>query len=470
MTETKDKAGDGKKLTLGAKGTLSLKGNAGAQLRPMGQSSGGFSVEVRRKRSGPSTQEQQHTQEDVNLTSEERDARARALQNAIAEGSKPKTNLPKRRTIEDVKKEEISKAEAAPLDAAASELEEMRRIEQAERGDKPAPGFARPGDAARRGRPGGGEEESSGGGFRDRFKKPPARPQKRMTPDQRGGRMTVAQALNEDYERVRGKSLAAQKRAREKARLAAIGPQEPAQKILREVILPEILTVGELANRMAEPGGEVIKALMKMGVMATINEPIDADTAELIAGEFGHKVKRVTEADVEIGMEGTQDTEADLQPRPPVVTIMGHVDHGKTSLLDALRHTDVVAGEAGGITQHIGAYQVQTLKSGAKITFLDTPGHAAFTEMRARGANVTDIVVIVVSAEDSIMPQTIESISHARAANVPIIIAINKIDMPSANPQESAHRLLQHEVVVEEMGGDARRSKFRPKKNQSRQA
>lgn len=462
MTETKDKADGGNKLTLGGKGTLSLKGNAGA-LRPnLGQSSGGFSVEVRRKRSGPSTTQDQQPQEDVHLTSEERDARARALQNAMAEGSKPKTNLPKRRTIEDVKKEEISKAEAAPLDAAASELEEMRRIEQAERGDKPAPGFTRP-DATRRGRPGGGEEESTGGGFRDRFKKAPARPQKRMTPDQRGGRMTVAQALNEDYERVRGKSLAAQKRAREKARLAAIGPQEPAQKILREVILPEILTVGELANRMAEPGGEVIKALMKMGVMATINEPIDADTAELIAGEFGHKVKRVTEADVEIGMEGTQDTEADLQPRPPVVTIMGHVDHGKTSLLDALRHTDVVAGEAGGITQHIGAYQV-TLKSGAKITFLDTPGHAAFTEMRARGANVTDIVVIVVSAEDSIMPQTIESISHARAANVPIIIAINKIDMPSANPQKVRQDLLQHEVVVEEMGGDVQTVEVSAKK------
>jgi translation initiation factor IF-2 len=462
MTETKDKAEDGKKLTLGAKGTLSLKGNAG-QLRPnMGQSSGGFSVEVRRKRSGPSTTQDQQQQDDVQLTSEERDSRARALQNAMADGARPKTNLPKRRTIEDVKKEEISKAEAAP-DAAASELEEMRRIEQAERGDKPAaPGFVRPGDAARRGRP-GGEEESSGGGFRDRFKKPPPRPQKRMTPDQRGGRLTVAQALNEDYERVRGKSLAAQKRAREKARLAALGAQEPAQKILREVILPEILTVGELANRMAEPGGEVIKALMKMGVMATINEPIDADTAELIAGEFGHKVKRVTEADVEIGMEGTLDTETDLLPRPPVVTIMGHVDHGKTSLLDALRHTDVVAGEAGGITQHIGAYQV-TLKSGAKITFLDTPGHAAFTEMRARGANVTDIVVIVVSAEDSIMPQTIESISHARAAKVPIIIAINKIDMPSANAQKVRQDLLQYEVVVEEMGGDVQTVEVSAKK------
>ncbi|MGB4106811.1 MAG: translation initiation factor IF-2 [Alphaproteobacteria bacterium] len=465
MTETKDKSDDGKKLSLGGKGTLSLKGNTGAPVRQnMGASSGGFSVEVRRKRSGPSPTQNEPMQEDLHLTSEERESRARALQNAIAEGAKPKTNLPKRRTIEDVKKEEISKAEGGPMDAAQLELAEMRRIQQEERGGAARPpGAPRPADAARRGRPGG--EEESPGGFRDRFKKAPPKPQRRTTPDRRGGRLTVSQALSDDVidRDGRGRSLAAQKRAREKARLAALGPQQAAQKIVREVVLPEIVTVAELANRMAEPGSEVIKALMKMGVMATINETIDADTAELIAGEFGHKVKRVTDADVEIGMEGTQDSETDLQPRAPVVTIMGHVDHGKTSLLDALRQTDVVSGEAGGITQHIGAYQV-TLKSGAKITFLDTPGHAAFTEMRARGANVTDIVVIVVSAEDSIMPQTIESINHAKAAGVPIIIAINKIDMPSANPQKVRQDLLQHEVVVEEMGGDVQTVEVSAKK------
>jgi len=218
-------------------------------------------------------------------------------------------------------------------------------------------------------------------------------------------------------------------------------------------VLPESITVAELANRMAHRQGEVIKALMKMGVMATATQSIDADTAELVVEEFGHRVRRVSESDVEIGIEGHEDTDTELLPRPPVVTVMGHVDHGKTSLLDALRTTDVVAGEAGGITQHIGAYQV-TLESGAKITFIDTPGHEAFTAMRARGASVTDVVVLVVAADDGVMPQTIEAIKHAKAANAPIIVAINKIDKPGANPDRVRQELLSHEIVVEQMGGD----------------
>jgi translation initiation factor IF-2 len=266
-----------------------------------------------------------------------------------------------------------------------------------------------------------------------------------------GGKMTVSQALSDDGS-DRTRSLAAVRRAREKERLRQLSRQE-TQKVTRDVVLPEVITVQELANRMAERGADVIKALMRMGVMATINQTIDADTAELLITEFGHRVRRVSEADVELGLRGNEDIDEALVSRPPVVTIMGHVDHGKTSLLDALRQTDVVSREAGGITQHIGAYQVN-LESGAKITFIDTPGHAAFTEMRARGANVTDVVVLVVAANDGVMPQTIEAIHHAKAAKVPIIVAINKIDLPDAKPDRVRQELLQHDLVVEEMGGD----------------
>jgi translation initiation factor IF-2 len=217
--------------------------------------------------------------------------------------------------------------------------------------------------------------------------------------------------------------------------------------------VPESITVQELANRMAEKGADLVKALFKMGTAVTLNQPIDQDTAELLVEEFGHRIQRVSEADVEIGMEGEVDAPETLKPRAPVVTIMGHVDHGKTSLLDALRGTDVVAGESGGITQHIGAYQVTT-KKGDVITFLDTPGHEAFSEMRARGANVTDIVILVVAADDGLMPQTIEAINHTKAAGVPMIVAINKCDKPEANPQKVRERLLSEEIVVEDMGGD----------------
>ena len=230
-------------------------------------------------------------------------------------------------------------------------------------------------------------------------------------------------------------------------------PQQPQEKIVKEVVIPEIITVQELANRMAEKSAEVIKKLMSLGVMATINQPIDADTAQIVVEEFGHKVKRVADSDVEQGLTGPKDTEDELMPRPPVVTVMGHVDHGKTSLLDALRETNVASHEAGGITQHIGAYQIE-VAGGKKITFIDTPGHEAFSEMRARGAKVTDIVVLVVAANDGIMPQTIEAIRHAQAAEVPIVVAINKIDLPGADPMKVKTALLQHGIAVEEMGGD----------------
>jgi len=270
--------------------------------------------------------------------------------------------------------------------------------------------------------------------------------------NRRSGKLTVTRALNEDEGR-RARSLAALKRAREKERRGQGGPSKPREKQVRDVVVPEAITVSELANRMAEKGADLVKALFNLGMMVTVNQTIDQDTAELLVEEFGHNITRVSASDVDIDNSEDMDPEETLVARPPVVTIMGHVDHGKTSLLDALRGTDVVKGEAGGITQHIGAYQITT-KGKQKITFLDTPGHAAFTEMRMRGANVTDIVILVVAGDDGLMPQTIEAINHTKAAGVPMIVAITKSDKPEFNPKKIRERLLEHEIVVEAMSGD----------------
>jgi translation initiation factor IF-2 len=392
------------------------------------------------------------------LSEDEKDARERALADARVREAEERRqaeldarNRAVTEAAEAAGREEREAAEAAAAaEARKAEEEERRRAEEESR--LQAEETVKRAETREPSKTPIAEEDEAARGRRvKRDIKQPAPAKAKPDAERRRGRLTVSNALAEEEERAR--SLAAFRRRTERQRKQASG-QQPArqEKIFREVVIPEAITIQELANRMAERAVDVIKLLMKQGEMFKINDVIDADTAQLVAEEMGHTVKRVAEADVEEGLLGEKDKAETLQPRAPVVTVMGHVDHGKTSLLDALRKTNVVSGEAGGITQHIGAYQVET-PSGL-ITFIDTPGHEAFTSMRARGAKATDIVVLVVAADDGVMPQTIEAVHHAKAAGVPLIVAINKIDKPDANPTRVRTDLLSHEIVVESMGGD----------------
>ena len=397
------------------------------------------------------------------LTDEEKDARSRALADARvmeAEARKRADEDARQRATDEArlsrervaaerrKIEEDARKAAEETVRRHAEEEASRRLEK--RDDGAVKTESAPPEAARRARPVAEEEDEQAGAKKVGKAAPKAPAARKGVDNRRRGTLTVTKALQADDERMR--SVAAYRRHLQ--RLNRAGQQQPAGPAgPREVTIPETITVSELANRMARRAVDVIKVLMKNGLMAQINDVIDADTAELVAAEYGHTVRRVAESDVLEGLKGEADAPEKLESRPPVVTVMGHVDHGKTSLLDALRKTDVVAGEAGGITQHIGAYQVR-LKGGQKITFLDTPGHSAFTAMRARGAKVTDLVILVVAADDGVMPQTVEAIAHARAAEVPMIIAVNKIDKSDANPTRVKTELLQHEIQVEDLGGE----------------
>jgi translation initiation factor IF-2 len=376
----------------------------------------------------------------------EEEANREADEKARAEERERRRSEAEAKEREEKEREEKAKAKEEEQERAEREAEEAKARAAAPPpppppGEDAKPQRAAPNKAAPRGRD------------RDADRKNESNTRGRAARDdgRRSGKLTLNQALAGGGGRQ--KSMAAMKRKQERARQKAMGGQVEREKVTRTVQLPEAIVVSELANRMTERVADVVKALMNNGIMATQNQTIDADTAELIIEEFGHTVQRVSDADVEDVIASVEDDDKDLQDRPPVITIMGHVDHGKTSLLDAIRKANVTAGEAGGITQHIGAYQVKT-DNGAVLSFLDTPGHAAFTSMRSRGAQVTDIVVLVVAADDAVMPQTVEAIAHAKAANVPMIVAINKIDRENANPDKVRTDLLQHEVIVEKMSGD----------------
>ncbi|MBI1179064.1 MAG: translation initiation factor IF-2 [Alphaproteobacteria bacterium] len=501
MSETKE-SGD-TKLTLSAGKTLQLKKSVDAgsgQVRQSLSHGRGKSVVVERKRRRVITRDndqggaEHHDAGDGHLTQGEKAQRARALEEArkqaeaerkrqeeeakrkAEEEAQRKAEEEARRKAEEEEERRRVKEEAAKVQDEAAAPAEAPAARQEPAPDsnvtvsKPKPRAAVEPAQARTERPASDEtrrprtddrvrtaalideeEEDERRKKARAANKPHSRPSPKTDSRRTNSKLTVQRALDDGAEE-RQRSLAAMRRAREKQKASRRGSEAP-QKLFREVIVPEHITVAELANRMTERGHDVVRELMKIGVMVNVNDTIDADTAELVVTEMGHTMRRVAEADVEAGLVGEADQPEDMVSRPPVVTVMGHVDHGKTSLLDALRATDVVSGEAGGITQHIGAYQV-TMPGGEKITFLDTPGHAAFTAMRARGAQVTDIVVLVVAADDGIMPQTVEAIQHARAAGVPLIVAINKIDKHDADPDKIRNALLQHEVIVESLGGD----------------
>ena len=413
------------------------------------------------RRDAERREQERRDQEKISILSAAEEARRREeeARKAAEEDSRRKSEEESRTKAEEEARKAAETAATVARTAApvARPADEQRRV--ARPATTPA-APAVPGETLRlRTRAVEEEEEARtvrrpgpGGGMPPR--KPPVVAPKKVGDDRRrAGRIDVQAAIEGEDDRVRSLASVRRQRERERRQAELERLRSDQVRVVRDVILPETITVQELANRMAARGPDVIKALMKMGVMATITQTLDADTAELVVQEFGHKVKRVSEDDVEIGLEGERDVVADLIPRPPVVTVMGHVDHGKTSLLDALRATDVAAGEAGGITQHIGAYNV-ALPGGNSITFIDTPGHEAFTAMRSRGASVTDIVVLVVAADDGVMPQTIEAIKHAKAADAPIIVAINKMDKADANPNRVRQELLSYDIVVEEMGGD----------------
>jgi translation initiation factor IF-2 len=385
------------------------------------------------------------------LSEDEKEARERALADARVREAEERL-LAEQEARSRAVTEESERLEREAAEARKAEEDERHRIEEESkrRAEEAAKQLEAREPAKAPAKTPVAEDDETARGRRVKRDIKPTPTKAKPDAERRRGRLTVSNALAEEEERAR--SLAAFRRRTERQRKQASGQQPSKEKIFREVVIPEAITIQELANRMAERAVDVIKLLMKQGEMFKINDVVDADTAQLVAEELGHTVKRVSEADVEEGLLGEQDAAETREPRAPVVTVMGHVDHGKTSLLDALRKTNVVSGEAGGITQHIGAYQVET--PGGMITFIDTPGHEAFTSMRARGAKATDIVVLVVAADDGVMPQTVEAIHHAKAAGVPVIVAINKIDKPDANPTRVRTDLLSHDIVVESMGGD----------------